>query len=126
MLWTPSPYDPDRFDIEDLKKMSKWRELKARMSEQELEDLADELTEICRKYPVDRGTMIKTCGTSALQRKSEIETVLKETVGIRLDWKVVGVNYNGLKGGAGSRLLASCFMMTPQVSFCFFRLKFIN
>lgn len=110
--------DPDFYDVDTLRKTTKYRHLLRQFDnkESDLELLADELTEVCRKYPLTRSNMIRTWGKCALERRAEIERIFKETVGAKCDWKIVSVNYSLLEnGGPVGKFFAIFFFMTPQI-----------
>lgn len=81
----------EKFLVQSLRDQSNWNALVRRVGDvADVQRLADRLTVACRDFPMDRWSLVTTCGRNALARKKAFQDVLEEELGPKkVQFKIV-------------------------------------
>lgn len=81
-----------------------------------LDLLARDLSEAARRTSFSRWHLFKSAGRVVAERKRHLADVLREHLGDKVEWQVVGANTGEFeRGGARARVAALLALITPVV-----------
>lgn len=81
--------EKDLFLVKSLEEQTQFPRLITKIPLQDLETLAAKLNEACSRFPVDRWSLVQSCGANVVERKKAFLQALQEVVQNRVEWRLI-------------------------------------